>query len=42
MDYLFGMTVKSTKLWPEHQGVPGNYVPNGFIKQWNIPFTWKG
>ena len=42
LDYLFGTAVKSTKLWPEHYGVLGDYVPNGFIKQLKFPFTWKG
>jgi len=42
LDYLFGTAVKSTKLWPEHYGVLGDYVPNGFFKQLKFPFTWKG
>ena len=42
LDYLFGTAVKSTKLWPEHYGVQGDYVPNGFFKQLKFPFTWKG
>ena len=42
LDYLFGTAVKSTKLWPEHYGVLGDYVPNGFVKQFKFPFTWKG
>ena len=42
LDYLFGTAVKTTKLWPEHYGVLGDYVPNGFGKQFKFPFTWKG
>ena len=42
IDYLFGTAVKSTKLWPERYGVLGDYVPNGFIKQFKFPFVWKG
>ncbi|MBU0748972.1 MAG: sterol desaturase family protein, partial [Gammaproteobacteria bacterium] len=42
LDYLFGTAVKSTKLWPEKYGVLGDYVPNGFVKQFKFPFTWKG
>lgn len=42
LDYLFGTAVKSDKAWPEHYGVLGDYVPNGFIKQFKFPFTWKG
>ena len=42
IDYLFGTAVKSTKLWPEHYGVLGDYVPDGFVKQLKFPFVWKG
>ena len=42
LDYLFGTAVKTTKLWPEHYGVLGDYVPNGFGTQFKFPFTWKG
>ena len=42
IDYLFGTAVKSTKLWPEHYGVLGDYVPDGFMKQLKFPFVWKG
>ena len=42
LDYLFGTAVKSDKAWPEQYGVLGDYVPNGFIKQFKFPFTWKG
>ena len=42
IDHLFGTAVKSTRLWPERYGVLGDYVPNGFLKQFKFPFTWKG
>jgi sterol desaturase/sphingolipid hydroxylase (fatty acid hydroxylase superfamily) len=42
LDYMFGTAVKSTKLWPQSYGVLGDYVPNGFFKQFKFPFTWKG
>ena len=42
LDYLFGTAVKSDRPWPEHYGVVGDYVPNGFIKQLKFPFTWNG
>jgi len=34
--------VKSHQLWPEKYGVLGDYVPNGFVKQFKFPFAWKG
>lgn len=42
LDYLFGTAVKSSKVWPERYGVLGDYVPNGFWKQFRFPFVWKG
>lgn len=42
LDYLFGTAVKSDREWPEHYGVLGDYVPDGFFKQVAFPFTWKG
>jgi sterol desaturase/sphingolipid hydroxylase (fatty acid hydroxylase superfamily) len=42
LDYLFGTAVKSDREWPEHYGVVGDYVPNGFFKQLAFPFVWKG
>lgn len=42
LDHLFGTAVRSDKMWPEHYGVLGDYVPNGFIKQFKFPFVWKG
>jgi sterol desaturase/sphingolipid hydroxylase (fatty acid hydroxylase superfamily) len=42
LDYLFGSAAKSERIWPKEYGVLGDYVPNGFIKQFKFPFTWKG
>ena len=42
LDYIFGTAVKSHQLWPEKYGVLGDYVPNGFVKQFKFPFAWKG
>jgi sterol desaturase/sphingolipid hydroxylase (fatty acid hydroxylase superfamily) len=42
LDHLFGTAVQSDKVWPEHYGVLGDYVPNGFWKQVKFPFVWKG
>jgi sterol desaturase/sphingolipid hydroxylase (fatty acid hydroxylase superfamily) len=42
LDYLFGTAVKSDRAWPEHYGVVGDYVPNGFFRQLAFPFVWKG
>ena len=42
LDYRFGTAVKSDQRWPEKYGVLGDYVPNGFVKQFKFPFTWKG
>ena len=42
LDYLFGTAVKSDREWPAHYGVVGDYVPNGFWKQFKFPFVWKG
>jgi len=42
LDYLFGTAVKSDREWPEHYGVAGDYVPNGFFRQLAFPFVWKG
>jgi sterol desaturase/sphingolipid hydroxylase (fatty acid hydroxylase superfamily) len=41
LDHLFGTAVQSDRTWPEHYGVQGDYVPNGFFKQLRFPFTWK-
>jgi sterol desaturase/sphingolipid hydroxylase (fatty acid hydroxylase superfamily) len=42
LDHLFGTAVQSDRKWPERYGVQGDYVPNGFFKQLQFPFTWKG
>jgi sterol desaturase/sphingolipid hydroxylase (fatty acid hydroxylase superfamily) len=42
LDHLFGTAVKSTKMWPERYGVLGDYVPDGFVRQFKFPFVWKG
>ena len=42
LDHLFGTAARSDKVWPEHYGVLGDYVPNGFWKQVKFPFVWKG
>ena len=41
LDYFFGTAVKSDREWPEHYGVVGGYVPNGFFKQLAFPFVWR-
>ena len=41
LDHLFGTAVQSDRKWPEHYGVQGDYVPNGFFKQMAFPFVWK-
>ena len=38
LDYLFGTAVKSEKQFPEHYGVVGDYMPDGFINQQLFPF----
>ena len=42
LDYLFGTAVQSDRKWPAQYGVVGDYVPNGFWKQFKFPFVWKG
>ena len=42
LDHLFGTAVQSDRAWPEHYGVVGDYVPNGFFRQLAFPFRWKG
>ncbi|MES2100937.1 MAG: sterol desaturase family protein [Pseudomonadota bacterium] len=41
IDYAFGTAVTSEREWPEHYGVVGDYVPNGFFKQLAFPFVWR-
>ncbi|HJV94600.1 MAG TPA: sterol desaturase family protein [Albitalea sp.] len=42
LDHLFGTAVQSERVWPERYGVVGDYVPDGFWKQLQFPFRWKG
>jgi sterol desaturase/sphingolipid hydroxylase (fatty acid hydroxylase superfamily) len=42
LDHLFGTAVQSDRKWPDHYGVQGDYVPDGFFKQMAFPFTWRG
>jgi sterol desaturase/sphingolipid hydroxylase (fatty acid hydroxylase superfamily) len=41
LDHLFGTAVQADRQWPNHYGVLGDYVPNGFWKQFLFPFTWR-
>ncbi len=41
LDHLFGTAVKSDKPWPTEYGVLGDYVPDGFWKQFRFPFVWR-
>jgi sterol desaturase/sphingolipid hydroxylase (fatty acid hydroxylase superfamily) len=38
LDYVFGTAVKSDKQFPEHYGVVGDYMPDGFVRQQAFPF----
>jgi sterol desaturase/sphingolipid hydroxylase (fatty acid hydroxylase superfamily) len=38
LDYLFGTAVKSARKFPEHYGVVGDYMPDGFVNQQLFPF----
>ncbi len=42
LDHFFGTAVQSDRKWPEQYGVVGDYVPNGFWKQFKFPFVWRG
>jgi sterol desaturase/sphingolipid hydroxylase (fatty acid hydroxylase superfamily) len=42
LDHVFGTAVQSGREWPDRYGVLGDYVPNGFWKQFKFPFVWKG
>ncbi|MBC7605053.1 MAG: sterol desaturase family protein [Ramlibacter sp.] len=42
IDHMFGTAVKADRPWPKDYGVLGDYVPNGFVKQFKFPFIWKG
>ena len=41
IDHAFGTAVKSEREWPEHYGVVGDYVPDGFFRQLAFPFVWR-
>ncbi|MBI5257402.1 MAG: sterol desaturase family protein [Burkholderiales bacterium] len=41
LDHLFGTAVQSDRAWPAQYGVVGDYVPNGFWRQFKFPFVWK-
>jgi sterol desaturase/sphingolipid hydroxylase (fatty acid hydroxylase superfamily) len=41
IDYAFGTAVQSDREWPEHYGVVGDYVPDGFFRQVAFPFVWR-
>jgi sterol desaturase/sphingolipid hydroxylase (fatty acid hydroxylase superfamily) len=41
IDYAFGTAVKADRRFPEHYGVLGDYMPEGFIRQQMFPFTWR-
>ena len=38
LDHLFGTAVQADRKWPEHYGVLGDYVPDGFLAQQAFPF----
>ncbi|MEP6899434.1 MAG: sterol desaturase family protein [Rhodanobacter sp.] len=38
IDYLFGTAVKSKNKFPDHYGVVGDYMPDGFVQQQLFPF----
>jgi sterol desaturase/sphingolipid hydroxylase (fatty acid hydroxylase superfamily) len=42
LDHLFGTAVQSDRKWPDRYGVVGDYVPDGFWKQFKFPFVWRG
>ena len=42
LDHIFGTAVKSDQLWPDKYSVLGDYVANGFVRQFKFPFTCKG
>ena len=41
LDYIFGTAVKSDRKFPEHYGVVGDYMPDGFVNQQMFPFRSK-
>jgi sterol desaturase/sphingolipid hydroxylase (fatty acid hydroxylase superfamily) len=38
LDHLFGSAIKGQKGFPEKYGVQGDYMPEGFVKQFLFPF----
>ncbi|MCB9613466.1 MAG: sterol desaturase family protein [Sandaracinus sp.] len=38
LDYLFGTAVTADRQWPHRYGVIGDYVPEGFVRQFLFPF----
>jgi hypothetical protein len=38
---LLALHLPSARKWPEHCGVQGDDVANGFFEQLLFPFTWK-
>lgn len=38
LDYLFGTAVTANRTWPDRYGVVGDYVPDGFFRQFWFPF----
>jgi sterol desaturase/sphingolipid hydroxylase (fatty acid hydroxylase superfamily) len=41
IDHLFGTAVQSPRAGPAHDGVQGDYVPDGFWAQTKFPFVWR-
>jgi sterol desaturase/sphingolipid hydroxylase (fatty acid hydroxylase superfamily) len=41
LDYLFGTAVKADRKLPNHYGVVGDYMPDGFVAQQMFPFRAK-
>jgi sterol desaturase/sphingolipid hydroxylase (fatty acid hydroxylase superfamily) len=41
LDYLFGTAVRGQSGFPEHYGVVGDYMPDGFVRQQLFPFRGK-
>lgn len=42
LDRLFGTAIRNAGQYPEHYGVVGDGVPEGFVRQQLQPFVWKG
>ena len=37
--YVFGTAVTADRQWPHRYGVIGDYVPEGFVRQFLFPFV---